>query len=405
MSNPHPDRPLDGVFVLDLSRVLAGPYCTQNLADMGARIVKVEHPERGDDTRGYGPPFKGGESCYFMAINRGKESVAVDLKHPEGLALVRRLAERADVVVENFRPGAAERLGLSYAQLAERNPGLVYVSISGFGHAGDPEYVARPGYDLLAQGLSGVQALTGDPDGPPTRVGVAVGDLVSGLYGVMGVLAALRVRERTGRGQHVDVSLLDTLTSLLSYQAGIALNGDGEPPRRLGSAHPTICPYDTFAAADGFVNIAAGNDALFARLARALGRPDWLADERFAQNAARVAHREALYAELRPLVAARSVADWDALLRDEGIPGGPILEIEQTLAHPQLAARGMVASLEHPRAGRIRVTGFPFGLSDTPCGPTGPPPLLGEHTDAVLAELLGADEATLERLRESGAIG
>jgi crotonobetainyl-CoA:carnitine CoA-transferase CaiB-like acyl-CoA transferase len=405
VSNPHPDRPLDGVFVLDLSRVLAGPYCTQNLADMGARIVKVEHPERGDDTRGYGPPFKGGESCYFMAINRGKESVAVDLKHPEGLALVRRLAERADVVVENFRPGAAERLGLSYAQLAERNPGLVYVSISGFGHAGDPEYVARPGYDLLAQGLSGVQALTGDPDGPPTRVGVAVGDLVSGLYGVMGVLAALRVRERTGRGQHVDVSLLDTLTSLLSYQAGIALNGDGEPPRRLGSAHPTICPYDTFAAADGFVNIAAGNDALFARLARALGRPDWLADERFAQNAARVAHREALYAELRPLVAARSVADWDALLRDEGIPGGPILEIEQTLAHPQLAARGMVASLEHPRAGRIRVTGFPFGLSDTPCGPTGPPPLLGEHTDAVLAELLGADEATLERLRESGAIG
>lgn len=405
MSSPAPARPLDGVFVLDLSRVLAGPYCTQNLADMGARVVKVEHPERGDDTRGYGPPFKGGESCYFMAINRGKESLAVDLKHPDGLALVRRLAQRADVLVENFRPGAAERLGLGYAQLAEHNPGLVYVSISGFGHNGDPEYVARPGYDLLAQGLSAVQALTGDPDGPPTRVGVAVGDLVSGLYGVMGVLAALRVRERTGRGQHVDVSLLDTLTSLLSYQAGIALNGEGEPPRRLGSAHPTICPYDTFAAADGFVNIAAGNDTLFARLARALERADWLGDPRFAQNAARVAHREALYAELRPLVAARTVAEWDALLQREGIPGGPILEIEQTLAHPQLAARGMVTSLEHPRAGTIRVTGFPFGLSETPCAPTAPPPLLGEHTEALLAELLGADDAELARLRESGAIG
>lgn len=398
-------RPLDGITVLDLSRVLAGPYCTMYLADMGARVIKVEHPVRGDDTRGYGPPFVGGESCYFMSINRGKKSLAVDLKHPRGLALVQNIAQRSDVVVENFRPGTADRLGLGYEALSAENAGLIYVSISGFGQRGDPEYCSRPGYDLLAQGLSGIQALTGSGDGPPTRVGVAVGDLVAGIYGLTGTLAALLARQQTGRGQHVDVSLMDGLVSLLSYQAGISLNGGGAPPRRMGSAHPTICPYDTFEAADGHVNIAAGNDSLFTVLTTALERPDLAEDARFATNAGRVQHREALYAELGPLVRSRTVEEWTDLLIAHHIPGGPILEVEQALAHPQIAAREMVVPLAHGDTGTIRVTGFPVGLSMTPCGPSEPPPRLGEHTDEVLHELLGLGAPEIESLRQQGAIG
>jgi len=397
-------RPLDNILVLDLSRVLAGPYCTMYLADLGARVIKIERPGKGDDTRGYGPPFKGGESCYFMSINRGKESLAVDLKHPDGLALVKALAEKADVLVENFRPGTADKLGLGFAALSQLNPRLVYVSISGFGHRGDPDQVSRPGYDLLAQGLSGLQALTGAADGPPTRVGVAVGDLVSGIYAAMGTLAALRVRDANGRGQHVDVSLLDTLVSLLSYQAGIALNSDRQP-RRMGNSHPTICPYDTFEAADGYVNIAAGNDALFVCLCDALGRRDLVDEPRFAKNADRVANRGELYAIMEPLVRAKTVAEWDGLLQKHGIPGGPILEVEQTLAHSHVLARQMVTALQHPSAGEIQVTGFPFGLSETPCAPTLPPPLLGEHSGSVLSELLGLSEDGVAQLRASGAVG
>jgi crotonobetainyl-CoA:carnitine CoA-transferase CaiB-like acyl-CoA transferase len=397
-------RPLEGLLVLDLSRVLAGPYATMYLADMGARVVKVERPGKGDDTRGYGPPFKDGESCYFMAINRGKQSAAIDLKHPDGLALVKRLARSADVLVENFRPGTAERLGLGYEALRADNPRLVYVSISGFGHYGAPDWVQKPGYDLLAQGLSGIQALTGEPEGPPTRVGVAVGDLLAGVYAVTGTLSALLVRERTGVGQHVDVSLLDALTSLLSYQAGMALNST-QRPTRMGNAHPTICPYDTFRAKDGYVNIAAGNDALFVALARALARPELAGDPRFATNADRVRHRAALYALLEPLVAERSVAEWSALLDEHRIPGGPILELAETLSHPQVLARGMVVELPHPAVGSVKVTGFPFRLSETPCAPETAPPTLGQHTEAVLRQELGLAEKELAALRASGAIG
>jgi crotonobetainyl-CoA:carnitine CoA-transferase CaiB-like acyl-CoA transferase len=257
-------RPLSGITVLDLSRVLAGPFCTQILSDLGARVIKIEAPGSGDDTRGYGPPFKGGESLYFMSVNRGKLSVAVDFKHPRGLDLVQRLSRQADVLVENFRPGTAERLGLGYASLSAGNPRLVYARISGFGQRGEARFTQQPGYDLVAQGLSGLQDLTGFPEGPPARVGVAVGDLVAGLYTALGTLAALWMRQHTGRGQEVDVALLDSLWSLLSYQAGLALNGS-QAPQRMGNAHPTICPYDTFRASDGYINIAAGNDSLFQR--------------------------------------------------------------------------------------------------------------------------------------------
>ncbi len=373
------------------------------LADMGAEVIKVERPGKGDDTRGYGPPFVEGESCYFMSINRGKKSITVDMKTPEGLSLVKRLAATADVLVENFRPGTAERLGLGYDDLAAGNAGLVYVSISGFGSTGDADYTSRPGYDLLAQGLSGIQSLTGFPEGPPARVGVAVGDLVAGIYGATGTLAALMVRRETGVGQHVDVSLLDSLTSLLSYQAGMALNGDKEPAR-MGNAHPTICPYDTFEASDGHINIAAGNDSLFEKLATALERSDLPKDERFATNADRVQNRVALYEILTPLVRAKSVAEWDELLLVHKIPGGPILDVVQTLQHPQLAARGMVTTLDHPDTGDVRVTGFPIGLSKTPCGPQEAPPRLGEHTDEVLANALGMDADEIARLRSAGAI-
>ena len=397
-------KPLDGILVLDLSRVLAGPYCTMYLADMGARVIKVERPGKGDDTRGYGPPFLKGESCYFMSINRGKESVTIDLKHPEGLQLVQSLAKKADVLVENFRPGAAERLGLGYEALRLENEGLVYVSISGFGHVGDPAYTKRPGYDLLAQGLSGLQSITGSPDGPPFRVGVAVGDLVAGMYAVTGTLAALMVRQQTGRGQCVDVSLLDGLTSLLSYQAGIALNGGGQVPRRMGNAHPSICPYDTFEAADGFVNIACGNDDLFRALVIALEKAALADDPRFVSNAQRVKNRDQLNGLLEPLIKALTVAECSDLLLEHGIPGGPILDVPATLSHPQILARNMVVDLVHPETGEVRVTGFPFGLSESPCGPSVAPPRLGEHTDSALGSLLGVSAEKLGELREDGAI-
>lgn len=397
-------KPLDGITVLDLSRVLAGPYATMYLADMGAKVVKVERLGKGDDTRGYGPPFKEGESCYFMSINRGKKSVAIDLKHPQGLELVKRLARSADVLVENFRPGAADRLGLGYDTLSAENPGLVYASISGFGHSGIDSYSQKPGYDLLAQGLSGLQAITGACDGPPTRVGVAVGDLVAGIFSVLGILAALRVRDQTGKGQHVDVSLLDGLLSLLSYQAGIALNSDVQP-RRMGNAHPTICPYDTFEAKDGFVNIAAGNDTLYRKLVIGFGHADLADDPRFVTNAERVRHRDVLGEILIPIVKERTVDECTKILDACGIPGGPISDVLDALHHPQALARKMLVELEHHVAGSVNVTGFPIGLSRTPCGPVAAPPSLGQHTSEVLIEDLGLTGEQVDALRKAGAIG
>jgi crotonobetainyl-CoA:carnitine CoA-transferase CaiB-like acyl-CoA transferase len=400
-------RPLDDLLVLDLSRILSGPYCAMYLGDLGARVVKVEHPRGGDDTRAFGPPFlDDGESTYFLSVNRNKESVAIDLKHEEGRAIVRRLARRADVLLENFRPGALDRLGLDPKTLLADNPRLIYASISGFGHAGDPAWTRRPGYDVVIQGMGGLQSITGAPDGPPFKVGTSIADMVAGLYAMIGVLTALHARARTGRGQHVDVSMLDGQISLLSYHAGAHLNA-GARPARKGNAHPSIAPYETFAAEDGFFNLAVGNDGQWRAFAAAAGDPlAGLADDRrFASNAARVENRAALLEVLVPLLRARPVADWLALCDRIGVPAGPILGVHEALAHPQVAARGMVQELRHPSAGPIRVTGFPVRLTETPAELRSPPPRLGEHTESALADLLGLSSEELARLRGAGAFG
>ena len=389
--------PLDDLVVLDLSRVLAGPFCSMLLGDYGARVIKIERPDEGDDTRGYGPPFVGGESTYFLSLNRNKESVALDFKQPRGREIVLRLARLADVLVENFRPGVLERLGLGPGALLAENPRLVYVSVTGFGHAGLPEYVRRPGYDVILQGEGGLPSLTGPEEGPPFRVGVPIADLCAGLYALAGALIALHARGRTGRGQHVDVSLLDGQISLLTYQAGIALNA-GRAPERLGNAHASIAPYETYRARDGYLNIGCGNDGLFRALAGAIGRPDLAADGRFRRNADRVVHRNALNEILVPLVQGRAVAEWLSVLDAAGVPCGRIATVPEALDHPQVRARDMVIELEHAGAGPIRVTGVPVRLSETPGSVRRPPPRLGEHTRESLAELLDLSDGELGEL-------
>jgi formyl-CoA transferase/CoA:oxalate CoA-transferase len=395
--------PLDDLLVLDLSRVLAGPYCSMYLGDFGARVVKVERPGEGDDTRGFGPPFVGGESTYFMSVNRNKESVAIDFKQPRGRELLHRLAARADVLLENFRPGVLDRLGLGPGDALARNARLIYVSITGYGHAGLPEFRTRPGYDIIMQGEGGIPSLTGPPEGGPFRVGVAVADMVAGLYALTGTLLALRARTRTGRGQHVDVSLLDGQVSLLSYNAAIWF-ATGRDPDRMGNAHPSIVPYETFAARDGHLNIAAGNDALFRALCGAVGRPALAEDERFARNAARVHNRDALLAILRPLIAAHSVDHWLGEMDAAGIPCGRIATVGQALAHPQIQARDMVRTVQHPTAGPLRVTGVPVRLSATPGAVRTPPPRIGEHTQSALSELLELAPADLAALERDGIV-
>lgn len=396
--------PLDDILVFDLSRVLSGPFCSMYLADFGARVVKLERPGEGDDTRAFGPPFVGGESTYFMSVNRNKESLALDLKTEAGRAIARKIAARADVLLENFRPGALDRLGLSYAALREENPRLVYASISGFGHAGDPEWSRRPGYDLITQGMGGLASLNGDAAGPPMKCGLSIADMVAGLHGLIGILVALHARARTGRGQHVDVSMLDGQIALLTYHAGAFL-ATGRVPSRMGNRHPSIVPYETYRTADGWVNVGVGNDALFAALCReVIARPELAADPRFQANAARVEHREALNAILIPLFAAMQQQALLDRLDAAGIPAGPIYTVAEALAHPQLAARDMVVPLEHPSAGPIRVTGVPVRLSDTPGRVRTPPPRLGEQTEALLRDLVGLSDAELGDLTRAGVI-
>jgi crotonobetainyl-CoA:carnitine CoA-transferase CaiB-like acyl-CoA transferase len=396
--------PLDDLLVFDLSRVLSGPYCSMYLGDFGARVVKLEHPKGGDDTRGFGPPFLGGESTYFMSINRNKESIAVDLKDPRGRKLAADLAARADVLLENFRPGTLDKLGLDYPTLRERNPRLIYCSVSGYGHAGLPEWVEKPGYDLVVQGMGGAASLTGEPDGPPLKFGLSIADLAAGLYAFSGILLALQARHRTGRGQHVDVSMLDGQISLLTFQAG-SFFATGQVPTRRGNKHPSIVPYETFRAADGYVNIACGNDALFAALCGAVPELAALAsDPRFSRNADRVAHRDALAAVLDPLVASKPVAHWVERCEAAGIPAGPILSVGQALSHPQVLARDMVVPLQHPSAGEVRVTGVPVKLSETPGAVRHAAPRLGEHTRSALSELLGLDASEFDSLKAAGVV-
>ena len=395
------DGALAGLTVLDLTRVLSGPYCTMMLADMGARVIKVERPGGGDDTRAWGPPFQSGESAYFLSVNRNKESVTLDLKHPDGRRVLDALIDRADVLAENFRPGALDRMGLGYADLSRRRPDLVYCSISGFGQSGPRR--REPGYDAVMQGEGGLMSITGAEDGPAYRLGVAIVDVVSGMFAAYGVAVALLARERTGRGQLVDVGMLDAAAAVLTYQAG-SYFATGRAPGRLGNRHPSIAPYESLEAADGELVVAAGNDQLWRALCGVLGLGALADDPRFRTNADRVAARGALRPLLVERLRTRPVADWLTQLKAAGVPCGGVRDLEQVFSDPQIVERAMVVALDHPIAGAIRQLGVPVKLSGTRGAVRTPPPALGQHTDAVLRGDLGIDPEEIARLRAAGAI-
>lgn len=383
--------PLGGVRVLDLTRVVSGPFCTMLLGDLGADVVKVEEPSGGDESRRYGPPFQGGESSYFLSVNRNKRSIALDLKGEEGRETVLALAAQADVVVENFRPGTLDRLGLGWEALRAANGRLVLCSITGFG--GEGPDAQRPGYDLIIQGESGLMDITGLPDGPPTKVGTSVADLVTGLYASQAVLAALRRRDAAGHGGRVEVSMLDALASLLTFNAGIYFT-TGRSPARRGNAHATIAPYETFEASDGWINIAVANDKFWRLFCAAAGCRALEADSRFATAPERVANRDALLDALQPMIRAHPRKHWLAVLSAAGVPCGLIRSVGEVCEAPQLLERGMVATVQHPAAGPVRYIASPARFDGQPLPAASPPPLLGQHAADVLADWLGQAERT-----------
>ncbi len=400
MTPPSPSPPpLDGLRVLDLSSHLAGPYCSMILGDLGADVIKVERPEGGDEARGM-PPFVDGQSAPFMIFNRNKRSLALNLKAPEAREIVLKLVNRADVLLENMKPGAAERLGLGYRDLAASHPRLIYCSISGFGQTGP--YRERGGFDLIAQGMSGLMSITGEEDGPPLRVPLPISDLCGGMFAVIGILAALAVRERTGRGQLVDTSLLEAPIALSVYEAAQYF-ATGEVPQRLGAGHRTSAPYQAFQTKDGWITVGGAAQHLWLRLYKVLGVEHLAADPRFATNADRVRHRKELAALLQERLAHETSAYWLERLEAEGIPAGPVSTYDQVFADPHVLHRKMVVEMEHPVAGRTRGLGIPIKLSETPGAIRRPAPLLGQHTAEILGEL-GYTQADRERLKAKGVI-
>ncbi len=399
-TGPAERPPLDGIRVLDLTRVLAGPFCAMALGDMGAEVIKIEEPGKGDDTRGW-PPFLGGEATYFLAVNRNKKSLTLNLKPAEGQDILRRLIEKCDVVLENFRPGTMDRLGFGYERLRAVNPRLVYCSISGFGESG-PQ-ASRPGYDLIVQGESGLMDITGFADGAPVKVGTSIADLVAGMAAAQGITLALLARTRTGQGQKVEIGMLDVMASLLTYQAGLYWNGGGRPGRR-GNQHPSIVPYEVFQAQDAYVTLGVANNSLWERACRALGREDLVHDPRFDTEANRVTNRHTLVPLLNEILGARPAAEWLERLERAGVPAGKINTVAEVCESEHLKARGMVVKLAHPKAGAITVMGVPIRLWSTPGAASAPPPLLGQHTDEILTGLLRMAKAKVERLRTAGVV-
>ncbi|HXF65240.1 MAG TPA: CaiB/BaiF CoA-transferase family protein [Burkholderiales bacterium] len=404
--------PLSHIRVLDLSRVLAGPWCAQNLADLGAEVIKIERPGTGDDARAFGPPWlkdRQGrdtrESAYFACANRGKKSVTVNLAKPEGQRLVRELARVSDVLVENYKVGDLARYGLGYEDLARVNPRLIYCSVTGFGHTGP--YRERPGYDFMIQGMGGVMSVTGErdelPGGGPQRVGIPIADIMTGMYATVAVCAALAHRERSGAGQHLDLALLDTQVAVLANQ-GMNYLATGEVPRRLGNAHPNIVPYQPFKTRDGEVILACGNDNLFNKFCEVAGCEHLARDPRFATNAKRVENREAITRLLAEIFATRTTREWCEALDAAGVPNGPINDLKQVFEEPQVVARGMRIELEHAAAGRIPLIASPMRFSSTAIEYRLAPPVLGQHTDEVLSAVLKLDAAAIERLRADGVI-
>jgi crotonobetainyl-CoA:carnitine CoA-transferase CaiB-like acyl-CoA transferase len=393
-------KPLDDVFVVDLSRILSGPVCTMLLGDMGAEIIKVEPPPSGDDSRQWGPPFIGGISTYFHSINRNKKSLGLNLKTEEGRRILGKLVERADVLIENFRPGVLEKLGFGYEAVARLNPRTVYCSISGFGQTGP--YRDRPGYDVIAQGESGVMDLTGFPDRPPVKMGASLADIVTGLYAFQGILLALLARHRTNRGQYVDISLLDSMVSTLTYHALIYLT-TGNSPKRMGTRHPSIVPYECFQASDGFVNVAVTNQKQWFNFCKVLGFPEVATDPRFEKMKDRLAH----YDELKPMID-RVIGSWTRTqvierMDNVGIPAGPINTVAEIMEDPQMKAREMIHQLIHPEYGPLRVLGIPIKLSDTPGSLDTAPPRFGQHNHDILTSL-GYDTPGITALTARGVI-
>jgi len=401
MSLAKGDPPLKGIRVLDLTRVLAGPFCSQTLSDLGAEVIKVEMPGKGDDTRSY-PPFIGGQSSYFMSLNRGKKSVTMDLKTREAREAIYRIVEKCDVFLENFRPGVTARLGVDYETLREINPGLVYCSISSFGQTGP--YAQWPGYDLIIQGMGGLMGITGEPGGPPVRIGMAITDIGAGMYAAIAILSALRAREFIGEGQYLDISMIDGSVSWMTYVAGNYF-ATGEVPPRMGSAHPSIVPYQAFEASDGkSLLVAGGNDRLFELLCQVMGLDGLNDDPRYATNDKRVENRGTLIPFLQEEFLKRSRARWLEAMRAVGFPCAPVYTIDEIFSDPQVLHRGMLAEMEHPAAGTIKQIGPALKLSETPCAMGAPPPVLGEHTEEVLRSLAGYSEQDIEGLRRAGAI-
>ena len=405
-------KALGHIRVLDLSRVLAGPWCSQNLADLGADVIKIERPGSGDDTRAWGPPYARdaegkdtSEAAYYLSANRGKRSVTVDIASAEGQALIRELARHADVVLENYKVGQLKRYGLDYDSLKAVKPDLVYCSITGFGQ--DGPYARRAGYDFLIQGMGGLMSVTGErddlPGGGPQKAGVALTDLMTGMYATIAVLAALTHRDRSGEGQYIDMALLDTQVAMLANVGSNYLNS-GKAPQRWGNAHANIVPYQTFACSDGHIIVATGNDGQYQKFVEAGGRPDLAADPRFATNPARVANRDVLVPLLAEMVATRGRDEWIALLEAVGVPCGPINDVGEVFANEQVQARGMAIALPHPAAGQVTLVRSPMKMSGTPATSDKAPPLLGQHTDEVLRDVLGRSSDEIAALRARGVV-
>jgi crotonobetainyl-CoA:carnitine CoA-transferase CaiB-like acyl-CoA transferase len=404
--------PLGHVRVLELSRVLAGPWAAQTLADLGASVIKVEKPGAGDDTRSYAPPYaanrdgsQSSESAYFLSTNRGKRSVTIDFIHPEGQKLVQALAAKSDVVIENFKVDGLAKYGLDYPSLQPLNPGLIYCSITGFGQTGP--YRHKPGYDFMIQGIGGLMSITGEPDqrpgGGPMKVGVAVADIFTGLYAAIAILGALAHRDRTGGGQYIDLALLDTQVAVLANQAMNYLV-TGVAPQRLGNAHPNIVPYQVFVASDGHIIVAVGNENQFARMCEVIGRSELASDARFATNASRVNNRDELIAILQGIFAARTMRDWLESLERAGVPCGPINTVADVFADPQVQARGLKLDLPHPSIGSVPSVANPIKYSATPISYSSAPPMLGADTDEILREMIGVPPEEIARLRKAGIV-
>lgn len=393
-------KPLDGVRVIDLSRILSGPYCTMTLADMGAEVIKVESPS-GDDTRKWGPPFVKSESAYFLSVNRNKKSIVINLKKDEGREILLNLVKEADVVVENFRPGTLDRLKIGYEELKKINPRIILASISGYGQSGP--YANKPGYDVIAQGFGGLTSVTGEPDQPPVKAGFSIADIGTGMWAVIGIQNALLARGETGEGQWVDTSLIDTMISWQTYLAGNYF-ASGKNPEPQGGAHPNIVPYQLFESADGYFNVAVGNENLWAKFCEVIGDPHLKDDPNYVTNADRVTNRERLIPYLQDIFHTKTTEDWIAAFEESAIPCGPVLKFDEIYRDPHVLAREQLVEVEHPAAGNVKMTGLPVKLSETPGGITSAPPLLGQHTKEILSSLAGFSEDEISALESKEVI-